>query len=61
MLVENAVQVIIVRSLIAFQLRTQSSIGMVDSSGIVVSLPELDRSHVARDKDSTAQERVKWR
>lgn len=58
MLIENAIQIVIVRAQIALQLRTQTRIGMIDATRVVVALPELDGAHVGGEKNGAAKKRI---
>lgn len=61
MLIENAVQIVIVRAQIALQLRTQARIGMIDAARVVVALPELDGAHVGGEENGAAKEGIQRR
>ena len=58
MLVENRVQVVIIRPRIPFQMRGQPRIGVIYPFRIVISLPELDRPHVGSDENGRSQDRI---
>lgn len=54
MLVEDAVQVVVVRAQVALQLRAEPGVGVVDPARVVVPLPELDGAHVRRQEYGTS-------
>lgn len=54
MLVENRVEVVVISPQISVQVGAKSGIRVVDSSRVVISFPELDRSHVGTNEDSAS-------
>lgn len=53
-LVEYAVQIIIIRTEVALELRTQPGVRVIDAPCVVVTLPELNRAYVRGEKYGTS-------
>lgn len=60
-LVEDRVQVVVVRTGIPVNVSRESCVGVINSFRVVIAFPEFDRPHVRRDEDGWPEDGVQRR
>lgn len=61
MLIENAVQIVVIGAQVAFQLGAETCVGVINATSVVIPFPEFHGTHIRGEKDGAAKKRIQWR